>query len=93
MSANETKPSGLEQQIEEVVFAAFESELAMPRSHVKKTDRLIQDLKLDSDDLSFLFIPTLEKQLHVSISTEEWGAVYSVQDAIDLLLRHKRQPA
>jgi acyl carrier protein len=49
----------------------------------------VGDLRLDSDDLSFVFVPLLEKQLGVKIPVREWDHVYTVQDAIDLFVRYR----
>jgi acyl carrier protein len=49
---------------------------------------LVRDLKVDSDDLSYIFVPTVQEQLHVRIPVDEWGKVYTVQDAIDLLKQY-----
>jgi acyl carrier protein len=49
---------------------------------------LVRDLKVDSDDLSYIFVPTVQERLHVRIPVDEWDKVYTVQDAIDLLKQY-----
>lgn len=48
--------------------------------------RLIQDLGLSSDDLSFLFVPDIERQFGIKPSLEAWRRVYTVEDAVQLIL-------
>ena len=52
------------------------------------SDRLVKDLKRDSDDFSFIFVPRLEQRLGVKVPVLEWQTVYTVQDAVDLLWQH-----
>jgi len=54
----------------------------------KTLDRhLVHDLKIDSDDLSFLFADRLQKILKVRVPTEEWAQVATARDAIELLAK------
>lgn len=73
---------------EEAVLEVIERELAIPRARVQKTDDLVKDLGIDTDDLSFLFVPGLEKKLGKKVPVSEWDTVFTVQDAIDLLTRY-----
>ncbi len=52
------------------------------------TDDLVTDLKIDSDDLSFYFIPEIEKRLNVQVPIEEWNAVSTIEEIRDLILRY-----
>ncbi len=49
----------------------IEEELAVPRSRAKKTDRLVADLRIDGEDLSYLFVPELERRLALKINVNE----------------------
>jgi acyl carrier protein len=51
-------------------------------------------LKIDSDDLSFNFVPELEKKLKIEkIPMEEWANVSIIQEVIDLLQKYKDKTA
>ena len=52
---------------------------------IRAEDRLVEDLKVTSDDLSFVFVPEVERQLGLRVRTERWRSVHTTQDAIDLL--------
>jgi len=59
-----------------------------PRGTVIRRDqRLIADLKLASDDATAMAIE-LEHKFRLKISRQEWGKVSTVQDVIDLFVRH-----
>ena len=77
--------------VEEAVWETLEGILLTSRSKMRASDYLVRDIKIDSDDLSFIFVPEVEKKLKVKIPVEEWSRVYTVQDAIDLLKRYKRR--
>lgn len=79
-----------DKDIEEAVFMMLENILVKPRSTFRVTDKLVRDLKIDSDDLSFIFVPELENKLELEVPEEEWSEVYTVQDAINLLKRYRR---
>ena len=73
-------------EIEEEVFKSLRS--LRPRGTIIKRDqRLIVDLKLQSDDATAMTID-LKRKFRIRISNEEWGSVLTVQDVIDLLARH-----
>jgi len=54
---------------------------------VLRLPRLIADLKLASDDATAMAIE-LEHKFRLKISRQEWGKVSTVQDVIDLFVRH-----
>lgn len=54
---------------------------------------LVSDLNIASDDLSFVFVPDLERILNVSGTQEDWQNVHRVEDAIQLLLKLATKPA
>ena len=77
-------------EIEEEVFKSLRS--LRPRGTIIKRDqRLIVDLKLQSDDATAMTID-LKRKFRIRISNEEWGTVLTVQDVIDLLARHLLPP-
>lgn len=49
-------------------------------------ERFVRDLGIDSDDLSFELIPRLERHFGVRIVPAAWRKVFTVNDAVQLLL-------
>jgi hypothetical protein len=49
---------------------------------------LTNDLHIDSDDLSYIFVPELVARFAVEIPRDEWGRVNTGQDACALLARY-----
>lgn len=82
-----------DKSIERVVLETLEKELAVPAGRLRLDADLTRDLKIDSDDLSFLFVPKLERRLGVKIPVEEWSSVGTVRDAVNLLRRYKNESA
>jgi acyl carrier protein len=73
-------------EIEEEVFKVLRT--LTPRGTIIKSDqRLIADLKLLSDDATTMALD-LERKYRVRIPRPEWGTVLTVQDTIDLMVRH-----
>ncbi|MEE3718018.1 hypothetical protein V2H45_14855 [Tumidithrix elongata RA019] len=77
-----------ELSIEEIVKKLAEDLSDIPFEAIKLSDRLIKDLKIDGDDLSFVFIPELELKLSLKVPTQEWSKVYTIEDVINLLQKH-----
>jgi acyl carrier protein len=77
-------------EVEEAVWETLESILLRSRNGLSANARLVRDLKIDSDDLSYIFVPELEKKLKVKIPVEEWCNVSTIQDAIALLIKYGR---
>lgn len=75
--------------IELVVWETLERDLAIPRKKIHADADLIGDLNIDSDDLSFLFVPELEEKLGIKVPVEAWLNVETVQDAVNILKRYK----
>ena len=48
--------------------------------------RLMADLGLCSDDLSFLFVPNIERQFGIKPSLEIWRGVFTIGDVVQLVL-------
>jgi acyl carrier protein len=77
-------------EIEQEVFRDLRT--LVPRGvEIRRDQELIGDLKLLSDDATALALD-LERKFKVRIHRDEWGAVSTVQDVIDLLGRHVGLP-
>jgi len=65
-------------------------DLGVSKDQVLLTDRLTNDLKVTSDDLSFVYTRNLEEKLNINIPPNEWDHVETVGDTIDLLYKYTR---
>jgi acyl carrier protein len=52
---------------------------------ITRSDDVVRDLGADGDDLSFLFIPGIERDLGVTLSSTTWEHISTVQQVIDAL--------
>ena len=77
----------MKEYISEIVYSKIREALDNPNVTIHKTDRLIEDLNIDDDELSFYFVNDLEEACNVERSDSDWEAVSTVQDVIDLLMR------
>ncbi len=73
----------------DVVFGVLSEMMCTPKHklccQLQVSDRLVKDLRIDSDDLSFILIPKLEEWVGREIPQADWDRVWSIQDAIDLV--------
>jgi acyl carrier protein len=75
-----------EAEIEETVLGVLKT--FRPRGPaIRRDQRLITDLKLLSDDATAMALE-LEHKFRIRIPRPEWGLVLTVQDVIDLFVRH-----
>jgi acyl carrier protein len=56
---------------------------------LRLTYRLVKDLKIDSDVLSFEFAIPLQEKLKIDVPDEEWLNIYTIEDAINLLKKYQ----
>jgi acyl carrier protein len=71
--------------IEAIVRRHLEDITRIPRATIRGSDRIGRDLGADSDDLSFVFIPAVERELGVTVRHEMWRNIYTVQEACEAL--------
>ena len=73
------------------IRAIVVEELAMlagvSQSTIVGTIDIVKDLRIDSDDLSFQFIPNVELRCGVRCSYSEWRNVHTVDEVVALLAR------
>lgn len=89
------KPNPSDKDIEDAVYSEIEGLIHRPRNTFKLSDHLVLDLKIDLDDLSFLYVPDLEKAFEVKVPVEEWNNVATGEDTVKLLKRyiqHEQNP-
>ena len=75
--------------IHETVLKILEDVFRHPKEKLTLRDKIIKDLKMDSDDFSFLFVPMLEKATRIKVPVEKWAHVITIEDVIRLLERYK----
>jgi acyl carrier protein len=71
--------------IEDAVLEVLEDILGRSRTTFTLEDRFVRDLRISSDDLTFVFVPNLEKRLNVKVPIAAWGEVETGRDVIALL--------
>ena len=72
-------------EVKSIVLATLADLTAIPADQIPETAQLIRDLRLDGDDFSLVFVPSVEKALNVKTDPLGWEEVYTVQQAIDFL--------
>ncbi len=77
-----------EKTLETAIYELLEDIVKIPRNSIRRTDFLVRDLHIDSDDFSFLFVPELERKLSIHVPFHAWSTVYSVDDTIHLLKKY-----
>jgi acyl carrier protein len=76
-------------EITAVVRAAL-LDLGIPEARIAPDARLVKDLRADSDDLSFGFIPEVERKLGIEVPSRAWSEVYTVADVSKVLIAHRK---
>lgn len=74
--------------VQDVVLSKLEEILARSRSSFSNDDDFTETLKIDSDDISFWFIPEVEAELGVSVPRSEWRTVATIGEVCELLVVH-----
>ena len=62
----------------------------IPPGGLKFTDRVVADLRVDGDDISFLIAPGIERDLGIVLSDAEWQQMRTIGDIIDAFTKHLR---
>ena len=77
------------EEVQEILIQVLEQDiLCRSRETFSLDDDLTADLKIDSDDLSFTFVPVLQGRLNVRVPLRDWEEVNTGRDAAKLLFRH-----
>lgn len=80
-----------DEYIHATVVKILENVFLHPKEKLKLTDKIIEDLKMDSDDFSFLFVPMLEKATRIKVPVEKWARVITIEDVIRLLEKYNKK--
>ena len=81
-------PNNSDDIVTAVVLEVLRDVVDPSEREVLLTDRLVKDLRIDSDDLSFLFVPNIQDRLGLKIPVKEWRTVYTIQDTINLCRKY-----
>jgi hypothetical protein len=71
-------------EIEKIIRGVFEEELQMDSSSIS-SDSLIGKENIDTDDLSYLFIPAVEKRFEIKLTLDQWESVGTFKEIADLV--------
>jgi hypothetical protein len=80
---------------EDQVRRIVEEEIRSLAPHVNVVGgrlHLVRDLRIDSDDLSFILVPNVEARCGVTPPTLEWANVTTVDDVVALIVKHLKEP-
>ncbi len=78
------------ESIEKKLVEIIKEELAFSVSP-SQLEQDIAEFNIDTDDWSFLFIPTVEKRFNVRVPIDEWSHVYTIKDIARLIMKMHNQ--
>ena len=73
----------MKEKIVSTIFEVLKDDMALDVTNIGKTDRLAN--LADTDDLSFIFVPELEKRFGVSVPVEKWSEVDTIDEVAEML--------
>lgn len=73
-------------EVARIVFASIADVTGRPPGDIRHNDTLLNDLRMDGDDFTFVFLPTVEKALGVKTDPKAWAEVSTVRHAIDVFM-------
>ena len=71
--------------IRDTVYSVLEDILDRPRTTFTLDDDFVRDLRITSDDLSFVFVPELERRLKLKAPVRAWRDVGNGWEAVKLM--------
>jgi acyl carrier protein len=75
-----TNPNLDSLRVRDAVRAILADVLGADADKLRDDALLVEDLKVDGDDFSFLVVPMLERELGVSLKGTDWSSVLTVAD-------------
>lgn len=66
-------------------------ELAIPEDQITPDAHFPHDLGVNSDDLTFGYVPAVHRRFGVVLTNEEWGRIGTPQQTIDAVLEARDQ--
>lgn len=76
------------EEIQSIVFDIVREILCDRKWPLSLADRLVRDLRIQSDDLSFSLTPDVERAFNIRVPVEEWGHIYTIGDVVNLAERY-----
>lgn len=77
--------TGSDDRVSDVVLYHLTDVTGIPPERIHLTDRVVRDLKVTGDDIDFIFIPRVERDLGVTLKPHEWIAMRTVEEVITAL--------
>ena len=69
-----------------IVTEIIVKELAIPEEQVRPNTDLVKELGIDTDDLSFLYVPAVHKRFDVVLPNDEWRKIATPLQTVDAVL-------
>ncbi len=60
-------------------------DLGINENDIKPESRLMEDLHLSGDDISFVYVNNIHKLYEIELPFKDWESVVTVQDTVDIL--------
>ena len=70
-------------EVEALVVEQLSQLTQIPSNKIALDDRLLEELKLDGDDFTFVLVPSVSGSLRVRVPVERWSRVHTLRDAVD----------
>jgi acyl carrier protein len=68
-----------------LVLSAAAEHSRIPRDQMRPEHRLLEDVEMDGDEFSYLFVPALEKAMNIKTTPTDWRGVRTILDVVDML--------
>lgn len=82
-------------EAEDVVWRILSRIMCTPKEELQRkvslSERLVKDLEICSDDLSFILIEMVDDWLGEKTKQQDWDDVWTIQDVIELAIRKKKR--
>ena len=75
-------------EIKDIIIEEVRGLLADPMRQIAGSEDLTRDLRIASDDLSFLFVPMVRQRFGVTPTNSEWAQVNSIDDTVALVMKY-----
>lgn len=71
-----------------IVYQILSEITLRPVGEIEDTHHLARDLNVAGDDYSMWLVPAIEKEFAINPTREEWSAVPTVGQVVELVQRH-----
>ena len=73
-------------EIFRILVEIIVDELAVPREQITPDAHFTRDLRVDSDDLTFGYVPAVHSRFGVTIANEEWRTIGTPRETVEAVL-------